>query len=109
MIGVLLFPESPRWLLKHGKTEEAAQIMGRLDNASPDSKEVRNEIAEIERVNDLTKGQKVTMKEMWTNGPAMNGWRTWAACLSQAFQQISGIVWFFQPNSQVRKVANRRC
>lgn len=92
MIGVLAFPESPRWLLKHGKTEEAAEIMGRLENASPDSKEVRDEIAEMEKVNSLTQGQKITMKEMWTNGPAMNGWRASVACLSQAFQQISGIV-----------------
>lgn len=92
IIGVLAFPESPRWLLKHGKTEEAAEIMGRLENTAPDSKEVRNEIAEIEKVNSLTRGKKISMKEIWTNGTAMNGWRTTVACASQAFQQISGIV-----------------
>lgn len=66
--------------------------MGRLENTSPSSKEVRNEIDEIEKVNSLTQGKKISMREICTNGTAMNGWRTTVACASQAFQQISGIV-----------------
>ncbi|KAL9526809.1 Sugar transporter [Sphaerulina musiva] len=90
IIGILLFPESPRWLLKHGKTEEAAEIMGRLENSSADSKQVRHDIREIQKINEMTEG-KLTWKEFFSNGREMNGWRAMAAFLSQAFQQIGGI------------------
>lgn len=100
IIGILLFPESPRWLLKHGKTEEAAEIMGRLENSSADSKQVRHDIREIQKINEMT-GGKLTWKEFFSNGREMNGWRAMAAFLSQAFQQIGGInlvgVFFFVP------------
>ena len=76
--------------MKHGKTEEAAEIMGRLEDAPPDSDQVQQDIKEINKINELTSG-KLTWKEFFSNGREMNGWRAMAACLSQAFQQIGGI------------------
>jgi len=91
IIGILAFPESPRWLLKHEKEKEAAQIMARLKQCNPDDDEVQNDIKEINRINSITAGQKLTLKEFFSNGPDMNLWRTTIAFLSQAFQQIGGI------------------
>lgn len=72
--------------------------MGRLENSSADSKQVRHDIREIQKINEMTEG-KLTWKEFFSNGREMNGWRAMAAFLSQAFQQIGGInlvgVFFF--------------
>ena len=91
IIGVLAFPESPRWLLKHGKTEAAAEIKAHLHATTPDDPEVRADIEEINELNALTQGNKLGWKEMFTNGKEMNLWRAAAACGSQACQQIGGI------------------
>lgn len=64
--------------------------MGRLENSSADSKHVRQDIREIQKINEMTEG-KLTWKEFFSNGREMNGWRAMAAFLSQAFQQIGGI------------------
>lgn len=64
--------------------------MGRLENSSADSKHVRHDIREIQKINEMTEG-KLTWKEFFSNGREMNGWRAMAAFLSQAFQQIGGI------------------
>lgn len=91
IIGVLLFPESPRWLLKHGKQETAAQIMADMHNTTPDDPVVREDIDEINEINAITEGRKLTWGEFFSNGKEMNLWRFCAACGSQAMQQISGI------------------
>ncbi|KAK3077114.1 hypothetical protein LTS18_011184, partial [Coniosporium uncinatum] len=51
IIGVLMFPESPRWLLKQGKDMEAAELMAYLHNTGPDSDEVQDDIKEIHELN----------------------------------------------------------
>ena len=40
IIGILLFPESPRWLIKHNHMEDAKVIMSRLEDAPADSKQI---------------------------------------------------------------------
>lgn len=90
IVGTLAFPESPRWLLKHGKKEAAAEIMARLHSTTPKDEVVQNDIAEVEEINRITEGQKLTIREFLSNGKEMNLWRSSIACASQAFQQISG-------------------
>ncbi|CAK3778436.1 general substrate transporter [Lecanosticta acicola] len=91
LLGIALFPESPRWLLKHGHDAAAAEIMGRLEDCPADSEQVQNDIAEIKEINREDEGRQLTWREFCSNGKAMNGWRASAGILSQAFQQIGGI------------------
>ncbi|KAK3651592.1 hypothetical protein LTR56_004321 [Elasticomyces elasticus] len=91
IVGVLAFPESPRWLLKHGKEHEAAEIMGRLHSLPSGDAQIREDIEEINKLNAMEQGRKLSWKEFLSNGKEMNLWRAAAACGSQACQQIGGI------------------
>ncbi|KAH7063099.1 general substrate transporter [Macrophomina phaseolina] len=91
ILGVLAYPESPRWLLKHGKEEAAKEIMGHLYDCSPNDEKVTSEVAEIQKINAITGGKKLTVKEFFSKGPEMNRWRALIAFCSQAFQQIGGL------------------
>lgn len=89
--GILLFPESPRWLLKHGRDEDALQILANLHSTTVDDAELLRDVDEIKKVNAITTGRRLTVKEFFSNGPEKNGWRAGVAFASQAFQQIGGI------------------
>lgn len=91
ILGVLAYPESPRWLLKHGKEEAAREIMAHLYNSTPDDQRVNSEVDDIQKINAITGGKKLTFKEFFSKGPEMNRWRASIAFCSQAFQQIGGL------------------
>lgn len=91
IIGILAFPESPRWLLKHGREKEAVQIMARLKRSNTDDEDLMKEVNELKKINEITAGTKLTLKEFFSNGPDMNLWRASVAFAAQAFQQIGGI------------------
>ncbi|KAK8152464.1 general substrate transporter [Phyllosticta citrichinensis] len=91
IIGVLAYPESPRWLLKHNKDTSALQIMAHLRDTSVDDVELLAEIDEMKKINAITGGKKLTVKEFFSKGPEMNRWRALIAFSSQAFQQIGGL------------------
>lgn len=65
--------------------------MANLHDTTPDDEEIRNDIDEINKLNAMTQGQKLTWKEFLSNGRDMNLWRASVACGSQAMQQIGGI------------------
>lgn len=90
IIGVLLYPESPRWLVKKGKYEAATTIMAVLEDKPEDDPDLLGDIEEMKRVNAIT-AEKLTPKELFSNGKEMNLWRLSVACLSQAFQQLGGL------------------
>lgn len=61
--------------------------MGHLEDCEPNAKPVQDDIAEIKEIEPYTSG-KLTWKEFFSNGRAMNFHRASAGVLSQAFQQI---------------------
>lgn len=93
LVQVWLLPESPRWLAKKGKEEEARQVLGRL-RAHGDAYDpmVERELLEMRHTIELTEqGGRLTAKELFTNGPTMNLYRLCLAVGAQAMQQIGGI------------------
>lgn len=94
ILGVLLYPESPRWLIKTGKQENvdaARTITAVLEDKPADDPTLIADIAEMQRINEITSSTKLKPKELLTNGKEMNLWRLSAACLAQAFQQLGGL------------------
>lgn len=65
--------------------------MAHLHDTTPDAEDIRSDIDEINKLNAVTQGQKLTWKEFLSNGRDMNLWRASVACGSQAMQQIGGI------------------
>ncbi|KAK4054318.1 Plasma membrane low glucose sensor [Microbotryomycetes sp. JL221] len=90
--GMMLLPESPRWLLMRGKEEKAQAAIARIMNKALDSPEVNEEYAEIaanlhhERAVGAT-----SYLACFTMGPGKNAQRTLTGCALQALQQLSGI------------------
>lgn len=91
ILGVLLYPESPRWLVKHGRPDAAREILAVLEDRSPDDPSLIADVEEMDRVNKIVSAKKLTAKELFSNGKEMNLWRLSVACLSQAFQQLGGL------------------
>jgi hypothetical protein len=65
--------------------------MARLKQCNIEDKELKKEINEIKKINEITDGKRLTLKEFFSNGEEMNGWRASIAFAAQAFQQIGGI------------------
>ena len=92
ILGVLLYPESPRWLLKHDHDHDALAILADLRDIPSDDLQLNADISDIKRVNSVDSDTKLSLKELFSNGtPAMNLWRTSISFAAQAFQQIGGI------------------
>ncbi|KAF3389864.1 hypothetical protein DPV78_011613 [Talaromyces pinophilus] len=54
-VGVMMFPESPRWLLLKGKEGAARKSFARFSNLDPDSPEVTLQIQEVQHYIELEK------------------------------------------------------
>ncbi|KAH8646769.1 general substrate transporter [Xylariales sp. PMI_506] len=67
LISTLLVPESPRWLAKQDRYEDAAKNLGLLRGAAPDSAEVVDELAEIRAQieEEMSATQGRTVREMF--------------------------------------------
>ncbi|KAH8682578.1 general substrate transporter [Xylariales sp. PMI_506] len=82
-------PESPRWLIKKGKVEEARRTMAALEDSTPDSPEVNDDVAEIEE--SLALAGQAKFSDIFHNGELRLFHRTCLAAAGQMFQQMSGI------------------
>ncbi|KAL6690939.1 general substrate transporter [Trichoderma pleuroticola] len=89
LCGLFFLKESPRWLMKKQRHEEALQSLSYIRNESPDNMDVQKEMAEIrasiEEEMALTEG--VTWKETLKKG----NWNRFALAFGIMFwQQFSG-------------------
>jgi sugar porter (SP) family MFS transporter len=88
LIGLVMrtqMPESPRWLLRHGKYDQVRQAMVALGADEPSDEDIRRAAQVIERIEG---GQKRRLRETWTPGVRR---ALIVVCVFFMFQQITGI------------------
>ncbi|KAH8694216.1 putative sugar transporter [Talaromyces proteolyticus] len=85
---IFLLPESPRWLARKGRMDEARYVLAALEDEDAFCTKIQEEMAEIERSLSLVRGD---LKELATNGEERLFHRTVLAACGQMFQQMCGI------------------
>ncbi|PPQ77164.1 hypothetical protein CVT25_010792 [Psilocybe cyanescens] len=94
--GMMMLPESPRYLLLKDRQADARVALGRLMSTSPDSPEVEAEALEIATA--LAVEQEASQggyAACFKNNADRNGFRTWTGILMQGWQQLTGINFIF--------------
>lgn len=82
-------PESPRWLVREGKVDEARQVLAALSDVAVDSEQVNKDITEIQE--SLASTGNGRFLDVFTNGKERLFHRTCLAAAGQLFQQLCGI------------------
>ncbi|KDE03657.1 hypothetical protein MVLG_05847 [Microbotryum lychnidis-dioicae p1A1 Lamole] len=94
--GLLILPESPRWLLMRNREEDAQRSLARVLGTDVDSAAVNEEFAEIAAAlhHERSLGGSSYL-DCFRNGEGKNGLRTWTGIAIQALQQLTGINFIF--------------
>ncbi|RYP59463.1 hypothetical protein DL769_008522 [Monosporascus sp. CRB-8-3] len=90
-VGLLVLPETPRYLIKRGQKQEAGVALSRLRRLDIYHPALVEELAEIEANHDyeLTLGPD-TYRDIFLGSPHL-GRRTLTGCCLQMLQQLTGI------------------
>ncbi|RGP70886.1 putative sugar transporter [Fusarium longipes] len=96
-IGIVLLPESPRWLINHDRHDEAREVLWAVrkdaKSISKEDESVSRAIAEIQHAinEEREAAQTSSFKAMWKNGEQKFLYRTMLGIGGQFMQQLSGI------------------
>ena len=90
VIGFILpMPESPRWLVKKDRIQEASQVLSALYDLPEDDPIVADQLQAIRAVQSLdTQGK---LKDMFVQGPLKNRTRMLLGVSMQVISQLTGI------------------
>lgn len=89
-VGILFFPETPRYAFRRGRTEEAQRTMLRVYGAPPNHYSVHMELEEIEaklKAESARRGNVITEWYRMFSAPRM-AYRIFLGVLLQMFQQV---------------------
>jgi MFS transporter, SP family, sugar:H+ symporter len=84
LVGMIFMPETPRWLVKHDRTDDAREVLRRVRGES----DVEDELEEIRRIDEMEEAEGGDLRELL---------RTWVrpalvvAIGLAVFQQVIGI------------------
>ncbi|MCJ1394131.1 hexose transporter hxt1 [Xylographa bjoerkii] len=92
-LGILLFPESPKYAYSQGRKEEAKQTMTKMLGVPGNHYKVAKELREMKDKLEAESAGNHAWYEVFT-GPRM-AYRTWLGIALQAFQQLTGANFFF--------------
>ena len=95
--GMLVLPESPRWLIKRGNEASAANAIQRLTGCSSESEETKLEIEDIKaNLREEEELNQSSYMDCFRLGrPNQIFLRTWTGILLQGWQQLTGINFIF--------------
>ncbi|KAL3418168.1 Sugar transporter STL1-like protein 11 [Phlyctema vagabunda] len=90
MSCIFLMPESPRWLVKVGRIEDATINLSKLKDLAPDDPLISAEIDGIQYSLEESTVKKASLKDMFTMGPEKLFYRFCLCIILQFYQQMSG-------------------
>jgi len=99
--GMIILPETPRYLIRSGKPEKAAQSLSRLRRLPQDHEAIRDELGEIQANHEYELGLgKATYIDCFKGGVRK---RLLTGCFLQGLQQLTGINFIFYYGTQYFK------
>ncbi|KAK7543798.1 MFS transporter [Phyllosticta citricarpa] len=92
-LGMIIFlPESPRWLLNHGREEEALRVLEALQpKANPQTIRAEVEVIQHALYEEKEIAGGTTFKALFKNGPQRFRYRVLLGIGGQFIQQLSGV------------------
>lgn len=91
--GMLVLPETPRYLIKVGRMDKAAKALGRIRRLPSDHPAIQNEINEIKATHDFEMNIGKSSYLECFKPPILK--RQFTGCALQALQQFTGINFIF--------------